>query len=131
MLPAMHLSCSEMIKEWEMLTEGLDKICELDVQPYMEALTSDVISRTSFGSNYQEGRQIFELQSQLAQLTHQLIQSSYIPGWRCQVFATFYCLPYDNYSYVLVCDCPIFHVNVDFNLYIHHEGSYQQKPTRD
>lgn len=81
MLPAMYLSCSEMMKEWEMLTEG-KTICELNVQPCIETLTSDVISRTAFGSNYEEGRKIFQLQKEQAELTLQVVQYSvYIPGW--------------------------------------------------
>ncbi|CAL5342135.1 unnamed protein product [Camellia sinensis] len=56
--------------------------CELDVFPYLESLTGDIISRTSFGSNYEEGKKIFELQKEQTDLTIQQLQSIYIPGWR-------------------------------------------------
>ncbi|KAL9437954.1 hypothetical protein AB3S75_023758 [Citrus x aurantiifolia] len=81
MLPAFCQSSSDIITEWEKLmsTEGS---CELDVWPYLANLTGDVISRTAFGSNYEEGRRIFQLQSELAELTIQVIRSVYIPGWR-------------------------------------------------
>ena len=82
MLPAFYQSCSEIISKWEnlMSTEGS---CELDVWPYIVNLTSDVISRTAFGSNYEEGIRIFQLQTELADLALQALQSIYIPGWRC------------------------------------------------
>uniref|UniRef100_A0A3Q7HGZ2 Cytochrome P450 n=1 Tax=Solanum lycopersicum TaxID=4081 RepID=A0A3Q7HGZ2_SOLLC len=82
MVPAMHKSCEDMMNKWEILICNKNKSCELDVHPYFEDLTSDVISRTAFGSSYQEGMKIFHLQKELAELTRQAFQSVYIPGWR-------------------------------------------------
>ncbi|XP_076929060.1 cytochrome P450 CYP72A219-like [Bidens hawaiensis] len=81
MVPAFHLSCSEMLGKWEMLipTNGS---CELDVWPYFQALTSDVISRTAFGSSYKEGIRIFELIREQSVHANDAIQSFYIPGSR-------------------------------------------------
>ncbi|CAL5406033.1 unnamed protein product [Camellia sinensis] len=81
MLPAMYSSCCEMISKWEVLVSTKGS-CELDVFPYLESLTGDIISRTSFGSNYEEGKKIFELQKEQTDLTIQQLQSIYIPGWR-------------------------------------------------
>ncbi|KAK3009359.1 hypothetical protein RJ639_013095 [Escallonia herrerae] len=81
MFPAMYLSCSEMVSKWEKLVSEKG-LCELNVQPYLESLTSDVISRTAFGSSYQEGRKIFQLQKEQAELTRQVLQSVYVPGCR-------------------------------------------------
>nr|GEZ79556.1 cytochrome P450 CYP72A219-like [Tanacetum cinerariifolium] len=78
MLPAFYISCSEMITKWEGMTKG--RSCEVDVFPHLQTFTSDVISRTSFGSSYVEGRKIFELQQEQAQLVIKAIQSIYIPG---------------------------------------------------
>lgn len=50
--------------------------------PFLETLTSDAISRTAFGSNYEDGRQIFELQKEQAELILQAARWLYIPGWR-------------------------------------------------
>ncbi|CAA3007321.1 cytochrome P450 CYP72A219-like [Olea europaea subsp. europaea] len=81
MIPAMHTSCVEMINKWEMLAS--EKITtEIDVQPYLENLASDVISRTAFGSSYAQGKMIFQLQKEQAELTLQVFQSAYIPGLR-------------------------------------------------
>ncbi|KAK1438009.1 hypothetical protein QVD17_03810 [Tagetes erecta] len=80
MLPAFHISCSELINKWEGLTKG--KSCEVDVYPHLQTMTSDVISRTAFGSSYEEGRRIFELQVELSKLVIESIRSMYIPGSR-------------------------------------------------
>ncbi|XP_057471519.1 cytochrome P450 72A397-like [Actinidia eriantha] len=81
MLPAFYLSCCEMISKWESLVSA-EGSREFDVWPCLQALTSDVISRTAFGSNYEEGRRIFQLQAEQSELTVQAISSVYIPGWR-------------------------------------------------
>lgn len=81
MAPAFHLSCSEMISKWQKLLE-VEHSCEVNVFPYLQTLTSDIISRTAFGSNYEEGRRIFELQKEFVTLLIQIIQSIYIPGSR-------------------------------------------------
>ncbi|KAH9779510.1 cytochrome P450 72A15 [Citrus sinensis] len=82
MLPAFYQSCTEIISKWEKLMIGDQGSCELDVWPYLVKLTSDVISRTAFGSNYEEGIRIFQLQTELADIALQALQSVYIPGWR-------------------------------------------------
>lgn len=81
MLPAFYESCNEMISKWEELASG-EGSCELDIWPYIVTLTSDAISRTAFGSNYEEGRRIFQLQRELAERLIRVVQSVYIPGWR-------------------------------------------------
>ncbi|XP_058761652.1 11-oxo-beta-amyrin 30-oxidase-like [Vicia villosa] len=60
MLPAFSHSCEEMISKWKELLSS-DGTCEIDVWPFLQNLTRDVISRTAFGSSYDEGTKIFEL----------------------------------------------------------------------
>ena len=81
MLPAFLLSCSEMINQWKKFVykEGS---CELDIWSYLEYLSADVISRTAFGSNYQKGTSIFQLQKKQARPTPKALRNSYFPGWR-------------------------------------------------
>lgn len=81
MLPA-FLSCSdEMVTNWDMIVSGKESV-ELNVFTDIQNMTRDVISRTSFGSSYEEGRRIFELQTELGALVLKSLQSIYIPGWR-------------------------------------------------
>ncbi|RVW58961.1 Cytochrome P450 CYP72A219 [Vitis vinifera] len=81
MVSAFQLSCSDMVNKWEKQL-SLDGSCELDIWPYLQNLTGDVISRTAFGSSYEEGRRIFQLQKEQALLAVQVTRSVYVPGWR-------------------------------------------------
>ncbi|KAK1325330.1 Secologanin synthase [Acorus calamus] len=63
MVPTFQTSCVELIKRWEELSGG-EGSCELDVWPELQNLTGDLISRTAFGSNYEEGKRIFQLQKE-------------------------------------------------------------------
>lgn len=79
MLPAFFQSCNDMIGKWEGMLSS-DGTCEIDVWPFLQNLTCDVISRTAFGSSYEEGTRIFEL---LKKQAHLLVtaQFAHIPGW--------------------------------------------------
>lgn len=82
MIPAMNLSCSEMLGEWERKVDNQNNIAEVDVWPHLQQLGADVISRTAFGSDYAEGNKIFELQQEQQEHAMGLLRSVYIPGWR-------------------------------------------------
>ncbi|KAM0019623.1 putative secologanin synthase [Helianthus debilis subsp. tardiflorus] len=81
MVPTYYASCKEMIDKWEKILTN-ETSCEVDVWPYIQTFSSDVISRTSFGSSFEEGRKIFELQREQAKLTMKVVNSVYIPGSR-------------------------------------------------
>ncbi|KAK4714495.1 hypothetical protein R3W88_020402 [Solanum pinnatisectum] len=76
--PAFHM---EKLKEWAQIVpdEGSK---ELDIWPQFQKLTSAIISRTAFGSSYEEGRRIFELQKEQAEIIMKQFNSIYIPGSR-------------------------------------------------
>ncbi|MQL93211.1 hypothetical protein Taro_025851 [Colocasia esculenta] len=81
MLPAFSTCCAELIARWEKLV-GPNGSCELDVWPELQNFTGDVISRTVFGSTFEEGRRIFQLQVEQAEHLFQDLQKIFIPGYR-------------------------------------------------
>ncbi|GAU46597.1 hypothetical protein TSUD_99470 [Trifolium subterraneum] len=81
MLPIFFKSCDDLISKWETMLSS-DGSCEIDVWPFLQNLASDVISRTAFGSSYEEGRRIFQLQIEQAELAKTVMMKVYIPGWR-------------------------------------------------
>lgn len=76
-----YVSCNEMICEWEEMVSSKGS-CEMDVWPYLDNLSGDVISRAAFGSNFQEGKKIFKLQKEQIALAMKFLQQVYIPGLR-------------------------------------------------
>ncbi|KAJ3695265.1 hypothetical protein LUZ60_000642 [Juncus effusus] len=85
MLPSFSASCDELITKWDRLL-GSKEFHELDVLPEFKAFTGDVISRTAFGSSFEKGRRIFQLQQELGKLVvealvGEAIRYSYIPGY--------------------------------------------------
>ncbi|KAK2991293.1 hypothetical protein RJ640_024558 [Escallonia rubra] len=81
MLPAFRASCGDMVSKWEKMVSPDGKL-ELDVWPHLETLTADVISRTAFGSSYGQGKNIFHLLKEQAELAIEAMESIYIPGYR-------------------------------------------------
>ncbi|XP_008798317.4 cytochrome P450 CYP72A219-like [Phoenix dactylifera] len=81
MLPAFSACCGELVSRWEKSIGSLGYY-ELDVWPELQNFTGDVISRTAFGSSYAEGRRIFQLQAEQAELVIKAVQTVYIPGYR-------------------------------------------------
>ncbi|KAK9674538.1 hypothetical protein RND81_12G239400 [Saponaria officinalis] len=79
----MYESCSVMINSWEELLQSKGGSTELDVWPFLENLSGDFISRAAFGSSYEQGKRIFDLQAEYVKLALlSLNATNYIPGWR-------------------------------------------------
>ncbi|KAM0015298.1 putative secologanin synthase [Helianthus debilis subsp. tardiflorus] len=53
-----------------------------NVWPYIDNLAGDVISRTAFGSSYEEGQKIFRIQKEQINLIFQMLFILHLPGRR-------------------------------------------------
>ncbi|KAL5228236.1 hypothetical protein ABZP36_016501 [Zizania latifolia] len=80
MMPVFANCSAEMITRWEN-SMSLEGVSEIDVWPEFQSLTGDVISKTAFGSSYQEGRRMFQLQEEAAERLIQAFQTLFIPGY--------------------------------------------------
>ncbi|OMO54796.1 Cytochrome P450 [Corchorus capsularis] len=81
MIPAFATSCSNLVERWTKLVSP-EGSYELDVSAEFHNVAVDVLSRTVFGSSYEEGKKIFQLQKEQTVLTVEAYQSFYIPGFR-------------------------------------------------
>lgn len=80
MVSAFLTSCCNLVNKWKELM-GSQECLELDIMPQMQIFSSDVISRAVFGSSYEQGKQIFELQKEQVVLVIEAAQSLYLPGF--------------------------------------------------
>ncbi|CAN0896234.1 Cytochrome P450 CYP749A22 [Linum grandiflorum] len=81
MIPAMVTSVEAMLQRWEM-----DDVKEIDAFPEFKILSSEVISRTAFGSSYMEGKNVFQMLMKLGIIVNRNNYKTGIPGikkfWR-------------------------------------------------
>lgn len=71
---------TQMLKSLENAMETGET--EVEIGEYMTRLTADIISRTEFDSNYEMGKQIFHLLTDLQRLCAQASRHLWFPGSR-------------------------------------------------
>ncbi|MED6224148.1 hypothetical protein PIB30_081026 [Stylosanthes scabra] len=76
--PTILQCCDEMVGKWDGML-SYDGKCEIDVWPFFQNLTSDIISKTAFGSSYEDGKRIFDLLKEQGGLIMKL-HYAFIPG---------------------------------------------------
>lgn len=69
-----------MLEKWK--TMGEKGEVEIEVSECFQTLTEDVITRTAFGSSYEDGKAVFRLQAQQMELAADAFQKVFIPGSR-------------------------------------------------
>lgn len=80
-IPEVVDSAQGVLKRWKNGIGERNEI-EVDVLKELHILSAEILSKTAFGSNFEEGKHIFELQDQQAQLTLLALRTVYIPGLR-------------------------------------------------
>lgn len=76
-IPGMAESATDMLDKWESLIEsGFD---EIEVSEQFQMLSADMIARTAFGNSYEEGKYIFNMQSEQMMFAGEAFQKVILP----------------------------------------------------
>lgn len=81
MIPMMAKSMEEAVMKWSEEMSNAGKV-EIEVSDWFENLVEDVITRATFGSSYEDGKAIFQLQSQQMLHATEAYQKLFFPGYR-------------------------------------------------
>ncbi|KAJ6331119.1 hypothetical protein OIU76_009666 [Salix suchowensis] len=81
LVPVVAKSVMDMLEPWYSTMSDSDEV-EIEVSEWFQTLTEEVITRTSFGSSYEDGKAIFRLQAQQMVLAAVAFQRVLIPGYR-------------------------------------------------
>ncbi|BBH08455.1 Cytochrome P450 superfamily protein [Prunus dulcis] len=80
LIPVMATSIVDMMDKWSAMSSSGE--VEIEVSECFQNLTEDIITRTAFGSSYEDGKAIFRLQAQQMVLVAEAFQKVFIPGYR-------------------------------------------------
>lgn len=69
-----------MVEKWSAMSDAGE--VEIEVSDWYQSLTEDVITRTAFGSSYDEGKSVFQLQAQQMVFAADAFRKVFIPGYR-------------------------------------------------
>jgi hypothetical protein len=82
LIPIFCKSCDDMINKLDKVVTSSNGPCDLDIWPFVQNVSSDVLARAGFGSSFEEGKRVFELQSEMLTLTITLFKFAFIQGYR-------------------------------------------------
>ncbi|OVA00502.1 Cytochrome P450 [Macleaya cordata] len=80
LIPVMGKSVLEMFDRWS--EKSISGEVEIEVSDWFQNLVEEVITRTAFGSSYEEGKAVFKLQAEQMIFAAEAFQKVLIPGYR-------------------------------------------------
>ncbi|TQD90507.1 hypothetical protein C1H46_023945 [Malus baccata] len=80
LIPVMATSIVDMMEKWSVMSSSGE--VEIEVSEWFQNLTEDIITRTAFGSSYEDGKAVFRLQAQQMAFVTEAFQKVSIPGYR-------------------------------------------------
>lgn len=120
LIPIFCQSCNDMISKLDKVVTSSNGPCDLDVWPFVQNVSSDVLARAGFGSSFEEGKRVFQLQKEMISLTMTLFKFAFIPGYRLDFTAVrfgsairfsslefFFKNPNSNRGYLLLGSCQL------------------------
>ncbi|KAJ8492528.1 hypothetical protein OPV22_014249 [Ensete ventricosum] len=79
MLPAFRTCCNDLISKWENMV-GSGTCYEFDVWSDLQTFAANVISTAALGTSYEEGKRVYQIQTQQIVPFVQAAQSLNVPG---------------------------------------------------
>jgi hypothetical protein len=80
-MPEISTIISSMLDKWEVQGETRTEF-EIDVHKEFHTMSGDVLSCVAFGSSYEEGKRVFQLQEEQIELVILAMRTFYFPGFR-------------------------------------------------
>ncbi|KAL6226402.1 hypothetical protein ACLB2K_000364 [Fragaria x ananassa] len=81
LIPVMATSMVDMMDKWSAMSSDSGEV-EIEVSESFQTLTEDIITRTAFGTSYEDGKAIFRLQAEQVLFVAEAFQKVFIPGHR-------------------------------------------------
>ncbi|KAJ3694190.1 hypothetical protein LUZ60_009670 [Juncus effusus] len=83
LIPYIGKTMVEMADKWTAMSNAsVSGEVEIDVSEWLQIVTEDAITRTAFGRSYEDGKAVFQLQTQLMVYAAEAFQRIFIPGYR-------------------------------------------------
>lgn len=82
LLPSVGETVVDMVGKWRAMAAAASGEVEIDVSEWFQVVTEDAITRTAFGRSYEDGKDVFRLQTQLMAFASEAFRKVFIPGYR-------------------------------------------------
>nr|CAD1843004.1 unnamed protein product [Ananas comosus var. bracteatus] len=81
LIPYIGKTVVDMADKWATMSAAAGEV-EIDVSEWFQIVTEDAITRTAFGRSYEDGKAVFQLQTQLMGFASEAFRKVLIPGYR-------------------------------------------------